>query len=58
MIIRIICFSIICICMVIGIIMSAKYLKSKLMWLTIILLLIGFIMSISHLFVLMSGTIF
>ena len=58
MIIRIICFSIICICMVLGIIMSAKYLKSKLMWLTIILLLIGFIMSISHLFVLMSGTIF
>ena len=51
---RIISFFIICICMVIGIVMSVKYSKPKKMWLLIILLLIGFIISISHLFMLLS----
>ena len=43
---KITCLFIICICMVVGIIMSAKYLKTKSRWLVITLLLIGLIISI------------
>ena len=54
---KIICLFIICICIVVGIIMSAKYLKTMLMWLVITLLLIGLIISISYLLLLINGTI-
>lgn len=43
---KITCLFVICICMVVGIIMSAKYLKTKSRWLVITLLLIGLIISI------------
>jgi hypothetical protein len=48
---------VICICMVVGIIMSAKYLRAMSKWLIITLLLIGLIISVSYLFLLIRGTI-
>lgn len=54
---KIICLLIICICTVVGIIMSVKYLKHTLMWLVIALLLIGLVINISSLLLLINGTI-
>lgn len=48
---------VICICMLVGIIMSVKYLKPTSMWVSIILLLIGLIATILYLVFLVNGAI-
>ena len=48
---------IICICMVVGIILSARYLRNMVMWAVIALLLVGLLIGILNLSLLMGGKI-